>query len=81
MLLDECAEGSVAAKPSALKDRLPTSRKACTARLSGERAGSDLIVMVAVPSGGFGLHRLLRGRGTRIRKISRCGRDNFPNRT
>src|SRR3989344_198587 len=74
------AAGSAAAKLAALKDRLPTSRKACTARLSGERAGSDLIIMVAVPSGGFGLHRVERQGAARIRKKSRCCREDFPKR-
>src|SRR5450830_1198553 len=78
--------GSAAAKLAALKDRLPTSRKACTAKLkgvslSGERAGSDLVlVMVAVPSGGFGLHRVERRGAGRIRKKSRCCREDFPTR-
>lgn len=56
-LLPAGAAGAVAAVATLPRARPPASSRTRTLRARGERAGSDLIVMVAVPSGGFGLHR------------------------
>ncbi|BCT32612.1 hypothetical protein PproGo58_21070 [Pseudomonas protegens] len=75
------AAGAVAAVAAAPRDKLVVSSRAWTARLRGERAGSDLIVMVAVPSGGFGLTRVCRETRFEIRKKSRLCREKFPGGT
>ncbi|MNH07822.1 hypothetical protein D3C79_672230 [compost metagenome] len=54
------AAAAVAAVASVARDRPPATSKARTLSDRREGAGSDLVVMVAVPSGGFGLHRVGR---------------------
>ncbi|MNN41520.1 hypothetical protein D3C81_1556440 [compost metagenome] len=69
------AAGVLAAVATLPRARLPAISRTRTLRASGERAGSDLIVMVAVPSGGFGLHRVGRSGCHGIRKKSRPCRE------